>query len=71
MSYKLRPQKASEGTTYEGVTSAPEGVRLVLPLPLLLVLLPPVTEGPERVDLSVRRVGEELAVDTRVEQPVD
>jgi hypothetical protein len=45
-------------------------VRLVLPLALLLILLPPASEGPERVHLGVRGVLEQLAVRARVEEPV-
>lgn len=54
----------------EGVSGAPEGVGLVLPLALLLVLLPSVTKRSERVPLGVGGVLEQLAVDTRVEDPV-
>ena len=53
----------------EGVTSAPEGVSLVLPLALLLVLLPSVTEGSKRVPLGLGSILKELSVDTRVEDP--
>lgn len=53
----------------EGVSSAPEGVGLVPPLALLLVLLPSVTEGSERVPLGLGSILKELSVDTRVEDP--
>ena len=55
----------------EGVSCAPERVGLVLPLALLFVLLPSVTEGSKRIVLGLRSVLEELPVDTRVEDPVD
>lgn len=60
----------STGLTYEGITGTPEGVSLVLPLALLFILLPSVTQRSERVHLLVRGFGEELTVHTRVEDPV-
>jgi len=54
----------------EGVSSAPEGVGLVPPLALLLVLLPSVTKSSERIPLGLGSVLEELTVDTRVEDPI-
>lgn len=56
--------------THEGVSGAPEGVGLVLPFTLLLVLLPPVTESSERVHFFLASLGEQLTVGTSVEQPV-
>jgi len=54
----------------EGVSSAPEGVGLVPPFALLLVLLPSVTESSERIPLGFGSILEELTVDTRVEDPI-
>ena len=53
----------------EGVSSTPEGVGLVLPLALLFVLLPSVSERSERVVLGFRGVLKELSVNTGVEDP--
>jgi len=60
----------AQKATHEGVSGAPEGVCLVLPFTLLLVLLPPVTESSERVHLFLASLGEQLTVGTSVEQPV-
>ena len=54
----------------EGVSSAPEGVGLVPPLALLLVLLPSVSKGSKRIPLGLGSVFKELTVDTRVEDPI-
>ena len=57
-------------STHEGVTSAPEGVGLVLPLALLLVLLPSLTKSSERVDLLLGSLGEQVTIGHRVQDPV-
>jgi hypothetical protein len=54
----------------EGVSSAPEGVSLVPPLALLLVLLPSVTKSSERMPLGLGSILKELTVNTRVEDPI-
>lgn len=45
-------------------------MRLVLPLALLFVLLPPLAKSAERVHLGVASLAKQLAIGTRVEKPV-
>lgn len=55
----------------EGVTCAPEGVLFVSPLALLLILLPPSSQQPKLVHLGFGRLAEQVAVNARVQEPVE
>lgn len=54
----------------EGVSSAPEGMLLVHPLALLLVVLPAPTQLTQRSQLGIRAGREQGTVQHRVEKPV-
>lgn len=58
------------GQTPEGETGAPEGVALILEFALLLVRLPSSTHDPQPVHLFLGGLGEQVPVDTRVQDPV-
>ena len=54
----------------EGVTGAPEGMLLVPPLALLLILLPPSSHQTKLVHVGFGSLAEQVAVNARVQEPV-
>ncbi len=62
--------RSFRGQVIECITGAPEGVLSVFPFAVLLVLLPSTTHHSKLVHHTLLSVGEEVAVDTRVDEPV-
>ncbi len=62
--------RSFRGQVIECIPRAPEGVLSVFPLAVLFVLLPSATHHSKLVHHALLRVREEVAVDTRVDEPV-